>query len=53
MVLLGLAESIVIDPQTVGANRSLRSALAQLAHADGCAEMRNAAPGSSRSKSRA
>ena len=36
MVLLGLAERIVIDPQTVDANRSLRSALAQLAHADAC-----------------
>ena len=40
MVLMGLAERIVIDPQTVAANRSLRSALAQLAHADACASGR-------------
>jgi len=38
MVLLGLAEGIVIDPQTISGNRSLRSALAQLAHADACAQ---------------
>ena len=52
MVLLGVAERIVIDPQTVGGNRGLRSALSQLAHADACAATRNAAPGSSRWKSR-
>ncbi len=52
MVALGLVERIVVDPQTIDANRSLRSALEQLAHADACAEARNAALGSSPSKSR-
>ncbi len=44
MVLLGLAERIVIDPQTVGGNPSLRSALAQLAHADACARDAQCSP---------
>jgi hypothetical protein len=37
MVLLGFAEKIVIDPQTLNGDRSLRSALVQLAHAYACA----------------
>ena len=44
MVLLGIAESIVIDPQTISANRSLRSALAQLADADACARGEQCSP---------
>jgi hypothetical protein len=44
MVLLEFAERIVLDPQTLSGNRSLRSALAHLAHADACARSEQCSP---------
>ena len=44
MVRLGLAERIVIDPETLAANGSLRSVLVQLAHADACARDAQCSP---------
>jgi hypothetical protein len=44
MVLLGFTDKMAIDRQTLGENRCLRSALAQLAHADACARSTQSSP---------
>jgi hypothetical protein len=44
MVFPAFAERIVVHPQTIGDNRSLLSALAQLAHADACARSEECSP---------